>query len=148
MEHVLSTVLNHAKAKVGSLMLMDESVSLLRIVEATGFPSDTLEAIKKFTLNPGQGVAGHVYLTGQPYYLRHPQEDALFVPPPIPFGPNFQFLSLPLKDANGQTVGVLNIHFPTDALMGAKELEGLAQLANLATSEFLARFGGPARLPC
>lgn len=137
MQEALDAVLDRARAKTGSLMLLDERLEALRIVAARGFPNETVENVKKFFLRPGQGVAGHVYVTGRPYYLRHPQDDSLFVKPPIPTGPNFQFLSLPLQDGAGKTVGVLNIHFPTETLMGAPELEDLARLANRVVGKYL-----------
>ncbi len=130
MESALDTVLLQAQARIGSLMMMDPQAHALRIVAARGFPTEIIEQIKKLALAPGQGIAGHVYQTGKPYYLRDAQSDPLFVPQTLPQRQHFQFLSLPVESVTGTILGVLNIHFPTEKLLNATELEDLRKLAN------------------
>lgn len=133
MQSALDYILDQARAKTGSLMLMDSGRGKLRIVAARGFPETIIEQIKKFELNPGQGIAGHVYQTGEPYYLKNAAADPQYVQHAWSIESRFQFLSLPLAGGNKKTVGVLNIHFPTDRLLNAKELE----LLRLAASELV-----------
>ena len=137
MDSALDSVLARAKAQVGSLMLLDPDTHALRIVAARGFSQEVMDQVKKLTLAPGQGIAGHVYQTGKPYYLRDPQKDPMFVHQNISLNSNFQFLSLPLADQQGRTIGVLNIHFPTEVVLGSYELDQISRLANQLTDRLL-----------
>lgn len=136
METVLDTILNQAKARIGSLMMMDTQSQTLKIVAARGFPGEIIDQIKRLSLPPGQGIAGHVYQTGKPYYLKDHKNDPLFIPQNLSLKLPFHFLSFPLEDDLGQVLGVLNIHFPTEKILNAKELDELRRLANeLVSSE-------------
>lgn len=145
MENALDSILMHARAKIGSLMLLDPKSRFLRIVAARGFSKDVMDHVKKLTLAPGQGIAGHVYQTGEPYYLRDPRKDPLFVHQNITLGGNFQFLSLPIRDGQGAVIGVLNIHFPTELVLGPEDLDYICRLAGSLTNRLLAP---AAPLPC
>ena len=147
MIEALDLVLKKAGAQIGSLMLYDSHDQALRIVAAQGFDIETMKQIKNLKLTSGKGVAGHVYETGKPYYLKHPPKDPLFESENINLGPSFQFLSIPLKTTQSQTVGVLNIHFPAKQLLSASDLESLANLANRLTVDYLPRFKSPEPLP-
>ncbi|MBI4062677.1 MAG: GAF domain-containing protein [Elusimicrobia bacterium] len=150
MNEALDLVLRQARAKIGSLMLFDPLERALRIVAARGFSQDIMDHIKNLRLTPGQGIAGHVYQTGHPYYLKSPEDDPLFVRQNIPVGPGFQFLSIPLRNDHKQTVGVLNIHFPTESVLGPDDLMALSQLANRLTVKYLPVFNSKNQslLPC
>ncbi|MBI4669712.1 MAG: GAF domain-containing protein [Elusimicrobia bacterium] len=137
MDTELGSILTEAGAKTGSVMLMDSQAKALRIIAAQGFPEEIVNEVKNLTLASGQGIAGHVYQTGKPYYLRDPKKDALFVHQSIPLGKDFQFLSLPLKNDKGATIGVLNIHFPTEIMLDTQELDHLAAKANRLAAEAL-----------
>ena len=129
-DSILDAILLQANAETGSLMLPDSQAGFLKIVAARGFPMETVEQVKKLKLAPGEGIAGHVYQTGKPYYLRDSKNDALFVDPDAPSGAPSQFLSLPIENPQGKTIGVLNIHFPTEKLLSSSELRELHEMAS------------------
>jgi len=64
------------KAEVGSLLLIDEEKSHLYFEVALG---DKEEAIKKITLNIGEGIAGWVAQTGEPLIVNAPDKDPRFL---------------------------------------------------------------------
>ncbi|MBI4368961.1 MAG: GAF domain-containing protein [Elusimicrobia bacterium] len=135
----LDTILHQAGARVGSLMIMDPFLKKLRVAAARGFNHEVMKRLHQLTLKPGQGVAGHVFETGQPYYLRDPKEDTLFVHQDVSLSSNFQFLSLPLKGKTGLVIGVLNIHFPTDNVLDSGDLDRLSRAANRLVAETVER---------
>lgn len=129
-EAILDAVLKQAEAGVGSLMLAEPGSRDLQIVAARGFPGDIIEQVKKMRLSSGEGIAGHVYQTGKPYFLRDSSNDSLFVKRDLPMGFQNQFLSLPIANTGGRTIGVLNIHFPSQKILSSSELEDLHAMAS------------------
>ena len=63
------------KAEVGSLLLIDEEKNQLYFEVALG---DQEEAIKKITLNIGEGIAGWVAQKGEPLIVNAPEKDSRF----------------------------------------------------------------------
>jgi len=63
------------KAEVGSLLLIDEEKHQLYFEVALG---DKEEAIKKITLNIGEGIAGWVAQNGEPLIINVPEKDPRF----------------------------------------------------------------------
>ncbi|MBM4324364.1 MAG: HD-GYP domain-containing protein [Deltaproteobacteria bacterium] len=63
------------KAEVGSLLLIDEEKHQLYFEVALG---DKEEAIKKITLNIGEGIAGWVAQNGEPLIINAPEKDPRF----------------------------------------------------------------------
>ena len=110
----------------------------LRITAARGFSGEIIEQVKGLELAAGEGIAGHVYKTGEPYYLKDSRTDPQFVDQMLPINPRFQFLSLPLCDDKQTVVGVLNIHFPTERILSSQDLEALRQTASELVNDHLA----------
>jgi putative nucleotidyltransferase with HDIG domain len=63
------------KAKVGSLLLIDEEKQQLYFEVALG---DKEETVKKITLSMGEGIAGWVAKTGKPLIVNSPERDRRF----------------------------------------------------------------------
>ncbi len=76
LDHLLELIINTATtmmhAKASSLLLLDHKTRKLHFKVATGEKS---EEVRKFEVNLGQGIAGHVALTGEPLLIPDVRKD-------------------------------------------------------------------------
>ncbi len=85
------------QAERGSILLFDPREGLLRIAVARGIPPEVVENVRT---RPGEGLAGKVYETGEPQFLRNMGSGAAYK--------SGSAMILPLR-MKGQTLGVLNL---------------------------------------
>ena len=72
LEMIIESVTRLMEAKASSLLLVDKTTSKLYFHVATG---DVKDEVKKFQINMGQGIAGHVALTGKPLLIPDVSKD-------------------------------------------------------------------------
>ncbi len=72
LEMIIESVTRLMEAKASSLLLVDESRNKLYFQVATG---EAKEEVKKFEIDLGQGIAGHVALTGKPLLVPDVSKD-------------------------------------------------------------------------
>jgi Nif-specific regulatory protein len=72
LEMIIESVTRLMEAKASSLLLVDKSTSKLYFHVATG---EVKDEVKKFQINMGQGIAGHVALTGKPLLIPDVSKD-------------------------------------------------------------------------
>lgn len=73
LEMIIESVTRLMEAKASSLMLVNKSRNKLYFQIATG---EAKEEVKKFEIDMGQGIAGHVALTGKPLLVPDVSKDA------------------------------------------------------------------------
>jgi len=105
-ERILDVVTEAVQVRSASLMLPDQD-GFLTICAERGLPGGVAEKVR---IAPGEGVAGHVFASGEPVLLADIVEDGRFAPS----GDEGQYatrsaLSLPLKGREG-ILGVLNVN--------------------------------------
>jgi Nif-specific regulatory protein len=66
LELIINTATTMMRAKASSLLLLDPKTRKLYFKVATG---EKKEEVRKFEINLGQGIAGHVALTGEPLLI-------------------------------------------------------------------------------
>ncbi|NIQ94616.1 MAG: response regulator, partial [Desulfuromonadales bacterium] len=130
LERVIALIVESVDVEVASLMLPAKDGSL-RIRAAHGLPDGVRE---NAVINPGEGVSGHVYASGEPVLLNDIVEDGRF----SPVGDKGQYstasaLSLPLKGRD-RTIGVLNVNNKSDGTpFSAHDQHLFASIAHQAT---------------
>ncbi|MFO7783957.1 MAG: sigma-54 interaction domain-containing protein [Thermodesulfobacteriota bacterium] len=72
LELIINTATTMMRAKASSLLLLDHKTNRLYFKVATG---EKKEEIRKFEINLGQGIAGHVALTGEPLLIPDVRKD-------------------------------------------------------------------------
>lgn len=72
LELIINTVTTMMRAKASSLLLLDHKTRKLYFKVATG---EKKEEVRKFEINLGQGIAGHVALTGEPLLIPDVRKD-------------------------------------------------------------------------
>ncbi len=97
---VLEEIKNSIKADNGSVMLLDNSKQVLRIISAFGAEADT-----KAELKVGVGIAGDVIKTGKIELINNISSDPRFTPGQMKFE---TLLCAPLK-TGGHIFGVINL---------------------------------------
>ncbi|MGD8372165.1 MAG: sigma 54-interacting transcriptional regulator [Syntrophobacterales bacterium] len=73
LEMIIESVTRLMEAKASSLLLVDKSRKKLYFQVATG---EAKEEVKKFEIELGQGIAGHVALTGKPLLIPDVSKDS------------------------------------------------------------------------
>ncbi|MDH3802275.1 MAG: GAF domain-containing protein, partial [Deltaproteobacteria bacterium] len=73
LEMIIESVTRLMEAKASSLLLVNKSKNKLYFQIATG---EAKEEVKKFEIDMGQGIAGHVALTGKPLLVPDVSKDA------------------------------------------------------------------------
>ncbi|UCG11320.1 MAG: sigma 54-interacting transcriptional regulator [Deltaproteobacteria bacterium] len=73
LEMIIESVTRLMEAKASSLLLVDKNRNKLYFQVATG---EKKEEVKKFEINMGQGIAGHVALTGKPLLVPDVSKDS------------------------------------------------------------------------
>ncbi|MFP3870145.1 MAG: sigma-54 interaction domain-containing protein [Syntrophobacteria bacterium] len=107
LEMIIESVTRLMEAKASSLLLVDESGKKLYFHVATG---EKKEEVKKFAINVGQGIAGHVALTGKPLLIPDVSRDSRW-DRTISEATGFETRSIacvPIKSAKG-VLGVIEI---------------------------------------
>ncbi len=72
LELIINTATTMMQAKASSLLLLDHKTRKLYFKVATG---EKKEEVRKFEINLGQGIAGHVALTGEPLLIPDVRKD-------------------------------------------------------------------------
>ena len=75
LEMIIESVTRLMEAKASSLLLVDKGRNKLYFQVATG---EAKEEVKKFEIDMGQGIAGHVALTGKPLLVPDVSKDPLW----------------------------------------------------------------------
>jgi Nif-specific regulatory protein len=73
LEMIIESVTRLMEAKASSLLLVDKTRNRLYFQVATG---EKKEEVKKFEINMGQGIAGHVAMTGKPLLVPDVSKDS------------------------------------------------------------------------
>ena len=93
------------KAEQGSLLVFDEGARELSVRSIKGLNEKLVE---KLRIQPGQGVAGSVFETGQSLLIKNIDDEPRFKPHQRTRYRTKSFLSVPLR-INDRKIGVLNI---------------------------------------
>ena len=139
MKQLLLEILDHAIGRVGaergSIMLYVPDDDLLRMQVVKGLPDPMVEerinsgqqACKTF--RPGEGVAGQVFKTGEPYLSHDPSSDKNFTPSGETRVESIACLPLICND---QPMGVLNITNKKESQFCQEDIEILSAIAGQA----------------
>jgi len=85
LQYILKQAIDIAAAEKGSLMLYDMESNLINIRVLAGLPDVEYQdkvnnnEIKCRSFRPGEGIAGRVFLSGQPMIVNNIREDSLFI---------------------------------------------------------------------
>lgn len=103
----VSLVSEMLDAHVASIMLVDSSQEVLRIEAALGLPQEVVEGV---LVGRGEGVAGHVWRTGESLLVENIDEDERFrgLSNEVAYG-HRSFLSVPLLWQE-HVIGVVNVN--------------------------------------
>jgi Nif-specific regulatory protein len=131
LELIVETATHMMNAKASSLLLLDEKTKKLYFKVATG---EKKEDVKKFEIELGQGIAGHVAKTGEPVLISDVRKDPRWykeISESIGFETH-SIACVPMK-VKGKIIGVVEI---IDKADGSDIVEGdikmLGVLAELA----------------
>jgi Nif-specific regulatory protein len=131
LELIVETATHMMNAKASSLLLLDEKTKRLYFKVATG---EKKEDVKKFEIELGQGIAGHVAKTGEPVLISDVRKDPRWykeISESIGFETH-SIACVPMK-VKGKIIGVVEI---IDKADGSDIVEGdikmLGVLAELA----------------
>jgi len=92
--------------KIGSLMLYNSHKNRLEIVASRGLSK---KVVKTTSLIPGEGIAGRVFVEGEPIFCEDIEKDKRFKKKSHVKYYSKSFISVPLKVRN-KVIGVLNIN--------------------------------------
>lgn len=96
------------EAQACSLMLLDEDEQTLVIRSSYGLPEEVIEQAR---VPWGRGIAGRVAASGEPMLIIAPRTDPRLAGEDVPYREDIAAsLCVPLRDGQGQVMGVLNIH--------------------------------------
>jgi len=94
------------RTEIGSLMLLNPQTNMLEIVASKGLTPDVMKSTK---LRIGEGIAGRVFLEGEPIFCPDIEKDHRFMRKSNVKYYSRSFISVPLKVHN-RVVGVLNVN--------------------------------------
>ncbi len=136
LELIIHTATTMMRAKASSLLLLDHKTRKLYFKVATG---EKKEEVRKFEINLGQGIAGHVALTGEPLLIPDVKNDDRWYKK-ISDSIGFETRSIacvPMK-VDGGIIGVVEIIDKEDGRPILEEdmrtLTAFADLASMAIS--------------
>lgn len=130
LSNTLSLAAQVLHAKIGSIMLLDESKKYLTIAAANGLED---EIVRTTRLPVGSSIAGHVAKTGEPVFIKNVEEDPRFRRENRQerYG-HASLLSVPLMVKN-QVIGVINVaHKESGNEFGEHDLKLLTTFAGQA----------------
>ena len=131
LELIVETATQMMNAKASSLLLVDEKTKRLYFKVATG---EKKEDVKKFEIELGQGIAGHVAQTGEPLLIPNVQKDPRWYKE-ISESIGFETHSIacaPMK-VNDKTIGVVEIIDKADgSAITEEDIKMLSVFAELA----------------
>jgi diguanylate cyclase (GGDEF)-like protein len=102
---ILEAAAELLNASSGSLMILDESETQLRITASLGINA---QISRNMRLKVGEGIAGKVAVNGTPIVVNNIEDDSRIAAANRPRFKTKSFLSTPLKLKN-KTIGVLNL---------------------------------------
>ena len=131
LELIIETATRMMDAKASSLLLLDPKTNKLYFKVATG---EKKSDVKKFEIDLGQGIAGHVAQTGEPLLITNVAEDPRWYKE-ISESIGFKTQSIacvPMK-VNGDIIGVVEIIDKADgSMIKSEDLKILSVYAELA----------------
>ena len=131
LELIVDTATRMMNAKASSLLLLDEKTKRLYFKVATG---EKKEDVKKFEIELGQGIAGHVAKTGEPLLIHDVQKDPRWhkeISDSIGFETH-SIACVPMK-IKTKTIGVVEIIDKADgSAISAEDIKMLSVFAELA----------------
>ncbi|MGQ9542215.1 MAG: GAF domain-containing protein [Armatimonadota bacterium] len=96
------------EAQACSLMLLDEDGQTLAIRSSYGLPETVIEQAR---VPWGQGIAGRVAASGETMLIIDPRSDPRLRGEDIPYREDIAAsMCVPLRDRDGRSIGVINIH--------------------------------------
>lgn len=96
------------EAQACSLMLLDEDTQTLVIRSSYGLPATVIEQTQ---VPWGQSIAGRVAAIGEAMLIIDPRSDPRLVGEGVPYrGDIAASICVPLRDRDGRSIGVINIH--------------------------------------
>ncbi|MBW1995486.1 MAG: GAF domain-containing protein, partial [Deltaproteobacteria bacterium] len=107
LELIIETATRMMRAKASSLLLVDQKTKRLYFKVATG---DKKDDVKKFEIELGQGIAGHVAVTGEPLLIPDVSKDPRWykeISESIGFSTK-SIVCVPMK-IDGEIIGVVEI---------------------------------------
>ncbi len=123
---VVDKSVNIMKARIGSLMLLDEEIGELYIKYAVGLPEEVVAATR---VRVGEQVSGWVAKEGRPLLVTDIEADPRFRKKNSPFYETKSLVSAPVI-VKGKVIGVLNVNNKIDgSSFIQEELELLVTLA-------------------
>ncbi len=120
---VIEEVMRVIKADSASVMLLNEETNILDIIAAFGTAT-----ITRLVLNPGQGIAGDVFLKGQSQIFNDVRSSPEFIEGDNPIS---SLICIPLK-VEEKILGVMNISTAVPVLYTAGDLKLATALATQA----------------
>ncbi|MBW1696909.1 MAG: sigma 54-interacting transcriptional regulator [Deltaproteobacteria bacterium] len=131
LELIIETATRMMRAKASSLLLVDQKTKRLYFKVATG---DKKDDVKKFEIELGQGIAGHVAVTGEPLLIPDVSKDPRWykeISESIGFSTK-SIVCVPMK-IDGEIIGVVEIIDKTDgSAIKDTDIKLLAVFAELA----------------
>jgi len=112
LQYILKQAIDIAAAEKGSLMLYDMESNLLNIRVLAGLPDVEYQdkvnnnEIKCRSFKPGEGIAGRVFLTGQPMIVNNTREDSLFIESETSYVRSIACISMVVYN---DVIGVINV---------------------------------------
>ncbi len=103
---VLESACQLMRCSRGTVMVWDENGGFLKIMAAKGPGAERAQTL---FLKPGEGVAGKVFVSGQPMFVSKPADDPRYVPAGAQKDTQDPFISIPLL-VKAKPIGVLNLH--------------------------------------
>ena len=138
LELVLETAAGILNAKAGSILLLNRRTKKLVFKAATG---EKKQEVKSFTINLGQGIAGHVAETGKPLLISNVTKDPLWdssISHSLRL--DTQSIACVPMQIDGRIIGVLEVIDKTDGRPltenDLRDLFGLLVLAHYRTTPF------------
>jgi len=137
LDHLLELIIESAtevmRARASSLLLLDKKSKKLYFQVATG---DKKDDVKKFEVDLGEGIAGHVARTGEPLLVQDVTKDSIWdkrISETIGFDTK-SIACVPMKIGD-EVVGVVEIIDREDGeAIRQEDMEILMAFANLAAS--------------
>jgi signal transduction histidine kinase len=127
MEESLARILGVMGCEIGSIHLLDESKTLLRLAAWQGTPAEVLPEIETMPL--GQGVAGRVVVHDGPLVVPAIEMEPYAVPSAGRILAGHAYIGAPMW-AKGKVVGVLSVIGPIGRRFSAEEVCLLASIAD------------------
>ena len=109
LERLLDRTLQHLEAEIGSILLLGDD-DQLRVMVAKGLPT---EVIERTEMKIGEGISGHVALSGEPLIVEDVEAHPIFRRRNHERYYTSTLISAPLV-SNGALLGVININNKTN----------------------------------